>query len=598
MRERLTFAEAAERYLHHVEHVRERKRSTVQDYRIMVRRHLAPFLAGRSLDGVEPDLIAAYITAKRREGLAGRTINHHLTLLHGIYAHAVRRGWTRANPVLSVDRPPHRGADPDIRFLQPEELEAVLRAVPDDHLGALERVLYLTAAMTGLRQGELLGLRWRDIDWMAGVVRVRQSYTRGEFSTPKSRRSSRAVPLADRVAAELERHHRRSPFRRRRRPGLRAPAHRAALRPLQAARPLQARHRAGRRSADHLPWPAPHLRHPDGRRRRAAALNPGVDGPPRPHDHPDLRRLRPRPVPGRDLGRARVRRAANSGIGRARPSAAPPARRVALPTQPDATEAGHPRPETRPTIEAAATTPTPRRRTAVPHHRGRPVRLERPADAPDPADLAGVRRWVRSAQRPTAVDLFCGAGGLSLGLRDAGFTVLLGADSDPWSVETHTGNLGGLGYLGDLADPTDLIQHLDAWGIRRVDLVAGGPPCQPFSRAGHSKIRSLIRSGERIGDDPRAQLWRGFMMVVEHLRPRAVLIENVPELPRWDDGAVLTGFYESLRELDYDIDAQVLDAYRHGVPQHRARLVHRRASATARPSAGPSRPPSIPRCGM
>ena len=62
------------------------------------------------------------------------------------------------------------------------------------------------------------------------------------------------------------------------------------------------------------------------------------------------------------------------------------------------------------------------------------------------------------------------------------------------------------------------------------------------------------------------------MTVVEHLRPRAVLIENVPELPRWDDGAVLIGFYEALRELGYDVDARVLDAYRHGVPQHRARL--------------------------
>jgi len=60
--------------------------------------------------------------------------------------------------------------------------------------------------------------------------------------------------------------------------------------------------------------------------------------------------------------------------------------------------------------------------------------------------------------------------------------------------------------------------------------------------------------------------------VVDHLRPRAVLIENVPELPGWDDGAVLTGFYEALRALGYDVDAQVLDAYRHGVPQHRARL--------------------------
>ncbi len=87
-----------------------------------------------------------------------------------------------------------------------------MRAVPDDTLGRMEGALYLTAAMTGLRQGELVALRWQDVDWAAGVVRVRRSFSRGEFGTPKSRRSSRAVPLADRVATELERHFQGSAF--------------------------------------------------------------------------------------------------------------------------------------------------------------------------------------------------------------------------------------------------------------------------------------------------------------------------------------------------------------------------------------------------
>jgi DNA (cytosine-5)-methyltransferase 1 len=212
------------------------------------------------------------------------------------------------------------------------------------------------------------------------------------------------------------------------------------------------------------------------------------------------------------------------------------------------------------------------RRTEVPHHRGSALRLEPPEGTPDPADLRSVRRWVRAATRPTAVDLFCGAGGLSLGLRDAGFSVLVGADSDRHAVETHTGNLGGLGWTGDLSDPEEFLEHLEQWGIRSVDLVAGGPPCQPFSRAGSAKIRDLVRAGERVADDPRASLWNSFMAVVERLRPTAVLIENVPDLPSWDNGAVLIGFYEALRALDYEVDARILDAYRHGVPQHRARL--------------------------
>jgi DNA (cytosine-5)-methyltransferase 1 len=63
------------------------------------------------------------------------------------------------------------------------------------------------------------------------------------------------------------------------------------------------------------------------------------------------------------------------------------------------------------------------------------------------------------------------------------------------------------------------------------------------------------------------------MAVVEHLEPEAVLVENVPDLPSWDDGAVLSGFLESLGELGYTVDARILDCYRFGVPQHRSRLV-------------------------
>jgi DNA (cytosine-5)-methyltransferase 1 len=213
------------------------------------------------------------------------------------------------------------------------------------------------------------------------------------------------------------------------------------------------------------------------------------------------------------------------------------------------------------------------RRTAVPSQRGAVLRLPRPTGSPDPADLSTVRRWAASAKTPRAIDVFCGAGGLSLGLRDAGFSVLVGADADPWAVETHIGNLGGLGYVGDLSDPTELIEQLAGWGIEHVELVAGGVPCQPFSRAGRSKLRELIRAGNRHPQDPRAMLWQSFMQIVEHLAPDAVLVENVPDLPSWDDGAVLSGFLQALGDLGYRVDARILDCYRYGVPQHRSRLI-------------------------
>jgi DNA (cytosine-5)-methyltransferase 1 len=170
------------------------------------------------------------------------------------------------------------------------------------------------------------------------------------------------------------------------------------------------------------------------------------------------------------------------------------------------------------------------------------------------------------------VDLFCGAGGLSLGLRDAGFSVLAGADSDPCAVETHVANLGGLGYLGDLSDADDFLAHLEAWGIEGVDLLAGGVPCQPFSRAGRSKIRSLVEARVRSSDDARVDLWQSFARIAERLKPTAVLLENVPDLATWNDGAILTGFCETLRTLGYETDARILNAFDHGVPQFRSRL--------------------------
>lgn len=212
------------------------------------------------------------------------------------------------------------------------------------------------------------------------------------------------------------------------------------------------------------------------------------------------------------------------------------------------------------------------RRPAVPHFRGAPVHLPRADDGPDPADPESVAAWVASQGQPTAIDLFAGAGGLSLGLRDAGFRVLVGADSDPLAVETHEANIGGLGFCGDLSQVDELLEVLLGWGIRTVDLIAGGPPCQAFSRAGRSRLRELVATGARSKQDPRAHLWTAYAKVVDALRPKAVLMENVPDLAAWDDGAVLIGFMESLRRLGYHVEARILEAWRYGVPQHRSRL--------------------------
>jgi len=209
--ERLTVEEAGRRYVDHLTAL-GRKRSTLMDYESTLRVHIAPFFAGRPVAKVAPGDIERFLAVKAREGCAPKSVRNYVGLLHSILGHAVKRGWAASNPCQHVDLPQKPEQDADIRFLDTAELEALLRAVPEDDRGRTERVLYLAAAMTGLRQGELLGLRWRDVDWLAGRVRVRQSFVRGEFGTPKSRRSSRSVPLADRVGAALDEHHRTSRY--------------------------------------------------------------------------------------------------------------------------------------------------------------------------------------------------------------------------------------------------------------------------------------------------------------------------------------------------------------------------------------------------
>jgi integrase len=189
-----------------------RKPSTLNTYRSLLRAHLSPGLGDLSLDRIEPVHVERLVASMRQHGAGAKLICNALTLLFQIFEFGRRKGWCVQNPVKQVDRP-EVDEHKDIRFLSMEEVEALLAAVPEKGaFGRTNRSLFLTAAMTGLRQGELLALRWRDVDWLAARIRVRQNYVRGHWGSPKSRRGSRSVPMVDRVAGELERHFQRSAF--------------------------------------------------------------------------------------------------------------------------------------------------------------------------------------------------------------------------------------------------------------------------------------------------------------------------------------------------------------------------------------------------
>lgn len=214
--EHLTVKEVSERYRAMAER-KGRKRSTLQDLESHERVHLAPFFGAKAMAAVRPEDVQDLVWMLEDRGLSPKTIRNLVGTLSALFnfAKLPRNRWAASNPCEGVEIVVAE-ADHDVRFLTLEELDALIEhARPKDYrqsvdFQALDRALYLVAAMTGLRQGELLALRWMDVDWLAGRIRVRQNFTRGEFGTPKSRRSVRSVPMADEVAAVLEEHSKRS----------------------------------------------------------------------------------------------------------------------------------------------------------------------------------------------------------------------------------------------------------------------------------------------------------------------------------------------------------------------------------------------------
>lgn len=175
--------------------------------------------------------------------------------------------------------------------------------------------------------------------------------------------------------------------------------------------------------------------------------------------------------------------------------------------------------------------------------------------------------------RPLAADLFCGAGGLSLGLSQAGLDVVLAVDHDEEALETHRAHHPGLSVNWDLSDEDVVEKVASLVRATGITLVAGGPPCQPFSRAGRSMMRELVRTGRRHHHDHRRDLWESFLGVIELSTPPAVVMENVPDMALDRGMVILRTMIERLEALGYTVEERVIDAWRYGVPQFRQRLI-------------------------
>ncbi|NEP00482.1 MAG: DNA cytosine methyltransferase [Symploca sp. SIO2E9] len=168
-------------------------------------------------------------------------------------------------------------------------------------------------------------------------------------------------------------------------------------------------------------------------------------------------------------------------------------------------------------------------------------------------------------ERPIGVDLFAGAGGMTLGFEQAGFDVLASVELDPIHCATHEFNFPFWSIL--CKSVTEItakeIRNNSSIGERDIDVVFGGPPCQGFS---------LI--GKRTLDDPRNSLIFDFIRLVLELKPKFFVLENVPGLAIGEHRKFLVKIINELRKNCYEVEEkyQVLNAAHYGVPQKRIRL--------------------------
>lgn len=169
-------------------------------------------------------------------------------------------------------------------------------------------------------------------------------------------------------------------------------------------------------------------------------------------------------------------------------------------------------------------------------------------------------------KKPTAIDLFCGCGGLTLGLKQAGFEVLGAVDNDHLAVETYKANHRNVSVFE--TDINNLTTHKlkHCLGIKKwkLDLLAGCPPCQGFST-----MRTL--NGNREVEDPRNDLIQDFYRFVKDLMPKSVMLENVPGLMK---DIRFKKFINKMSDLGYIGKYDILNAAKYGVPQRRRRLIY------------------------
>lgn len=165
---------------------------------------------------------------------------------------------------------------------------------------------------------------------------------------------------------------------------------------------------------------------------------------------------------------------------------------------------------------------------------------------------------------PLCIDLFAGAGGLAVGFRQAGWSVLAANDLDRAAGETFRLNFPETRFLEGPISKIDAQQLMTDCGVVRgqVDAIIGGPPCQSFSYNNH----------QRNAEDERARLFSCYLELVSEIRPKCLVMENVPGILTIGGGKVIEEIRQTLADMNYDCEVEILSAEEYGTPQVRRRV--------------------------
>ncbi len=184
-----------------------------------------------------------------------------------------------------------------------------------------------------------------------------------------------------------------------------------------------------------------------------------------------------------------------------------------------------------------------------------------------------------SKEKSNVLDLFCGAGGFSLGFQEAKFHIVGAIDNDEYACETFRANFPATVVIED--DITQLKFEDLPFEKTKIDGIIGGPPCQGFSVIGRTKIKNLIKKGtwipkplinEKFIDDSRNILYKKFVKFVGFYIPKFFVMENVPGLYNYGNGAFKNQIKRDFIALGYRVDVRLFNAVRFGVPEFRKRV--------------------------